>query len=297
MSKPTALPLWDVTEVNSVDPGSTREQEGWLAPAGVPEKPPFENFNFWQNLVYKWIKHFDENPAFPDNTINGLVPSNSVDSDHDITLSAGKCLDSTNTKILTLSAALTKQIDAAWAEGTNAGGLFAGSVSADTDYYFFLIEKDSDGTIDAGWDTSPIAANRPSGWSAYRMVHWDQTDGSANIKNFTAFESASGALEVEWKATQADYVSISSTTARVEYVLSAMPNSTVKGVLVGLGAKKWIRSTSFTDSVPSSTNEDSDSDIITGFSVQADANSKIAIRSLSSETISILTNGYVNERM
>ena len=59
MSKPTELPIWDETEVNVNPPGTTREQEGWLAPGGVPEKPAFEHFNYWQNLVYKWIKEIN----------------------------------------------------------------------------------------------------------------------------------------------------------------------------------------------------------------------------------------------
>lgn len=59
MAKPTVLPLWDETEVNSTDPGSTREQQGWLIPGGVPEKPAAEHFNFWQNLVWKWINEIN----------------------------------------------------------------------------------------------------------------------------------------------------------------------------------------------------------------------------------------------
>lgn len=55
MAKPTILPAWDTTEVNSVEPDQDHKDEGWLAPGGVPEKPKFQTFNFWQNNVYKWI--------------------------------------------------------------------------------------------------------------------------------------------------------------------------------------------------------------------------------------------------
>lgn len=60
MAKPAALPLWDTNETDTVDPGATRKSDGWLTPAGVPEKPPYQVFNFWQNLVYKWQLYLEE---------------------------------------------------------------------------------------------------------------------------------------------------------------------------------------------------------------------------------------------
>lgn len=55
MAKPTVLPIWDTDETNSIVPDAAHKLDGWLAPGGVPEKPPFQTFNFWQNAVYKWI--------------------------------------------------------------------------------------------------------------------------------------------------------------------------------------------------------------------------------------------------
>jgi hypothetical protein len=60
MTKPNKLPEWDTNEVNSVEVDGSRKTAGWLAPGGVPEKPPFQYFNYWQNLVYKWVKWLDE---------------------------------------------------------------------------------------------------------------------------------------------------------------------------------------------------------------------------------------------
>jgi hypothetical protein len=113
--------------------------------------------------------------------IAGLGLSNAADADHDITIAAGTCRDSTNAYTLTLASALTKQIDAAWAEGNNAGGMFTGVVGNNTWYHLFLIRKDSNGALDAGWDTSLTAANRPAGWTSYRLIRSHKTDGSANI--------------------------------------------------------------------------------------------------------------------
>jgi hypothetical protein len=116
--------------------------------------------------------------------IDGLITANAADADHDITVGAGECRDSANVYHMMLASAITKQIDAAWAAGSAAGGLFSGSVANATWYHVFLIRKDADGTIDAGFDTSVTAANRPAGYTAYRRIGSVLTDGSANILGF-----------------------------------------------------------------------------------------------------------------
>ena len=128
--------------------------------------------------------------------IDGLESSNAADADHDITISAGACRDNSDAHDMNLVSALTKQIDAAWVAGDNAGGLFSGTVAADTTYHLFLIRKDSDGSIDAGFDTSITAANIPAGYTSYRRVISIVTDGSANIIGFTAVETAGGGIRV-----------------------------------------------------------------------------------------------------
>ena len=116
--------------------------------------------------------------------ISGLHLSNDTDTDHDIQFAVGVALDSTHAKMLVLTTGMAKQIDAVWAAGDDAGGLFSGAVGNNTWYHCFLIEKDSDGTIDAGFDTSPTAANIPVGYSAYRRVGSVLTNGTANIIGF-----------------------------------------------------------------------------------------------------------------
>jgi hypothetical protein len=124
------------------------------------------------------------NRAFGRGYIDGLILSNGTDSDHDINIAAGECRDSTNTYNLVNAATLVKQIDASWAAGSAVGGLFSGSVANTTWYHVFLIRKDSDGSIDAGFDTSVTAANRPAGYSTYRRIGSVLTNGSANIIAF-----------------------------------------------------------------------------------------------------------------
>jgi hypothetical protein len=115
----------------------------------------------------------------------GLTTSNAADTDHDITIAVGGGMDdATTTYYIGLTAAITKRIDAAWAAGTGNGGLFSGNVGNATQYHIFIIKKDSDGTVDAGFDTSATAANKPAGYTYYKRVGWVLTDGSANILQF-----------------------------------------------------------------------------------------------------------------
>lgn len=127
-------------------------------------------------------------------TISGLVPSNAADADHDITISTGSARDSGDSKNLSLTSTITKQLDAAFVAGNNAGGLFTGTIAADTTYHLFIIQKDSDGSIDAGFDTSVIAANIPTGFTAFRRVYSFDTNASANIRPFNAIETNGGGI-------------------------------------------------------------------------------------------------------
>jgi len=114
----------------------------------------------------------------------GLQMSNDLDAEHDIRLGPGECTDADQTTGLVLRENLVKRIDAAWQPGSDAGGLFAGNVAADACYHVFLIKKDADGSMDGGFDASSAAANRPSGYSAWRRLGSILTDGGANILGF-----------------------------------------------------------------------------------------------------------------
>ncbi len=136
-----------------------------------------------------------QNNIFYGSYISGLVPSLAADTDHDITLSTGSCVDKTGAGIISLLAPLTKQLDATWVAGNGVGGMFSGvSLTADTTYHIHMIVKDSDGSNDWGYDTSLTAANKPAGYTAYRRVWSFKTDVSANIVPFSAIEAAGGGI-------------------------------------------------------------------------------------------------------
>lgn len=109
----------------------------------------------------------------PPGFIRGFKLSNSGgDLVNDIAIGTGVCRDFDNTRNVTLAAPVTKRLDAFWAAGDGAGGLFGVTAKApDTSYHMILIDNDLDPRLaDAGFSTSPIGADAPSGWTARRRV-------------------------------------------------------------------------------------------------------------------------------
>ncbi len=124
----------------------------------------------------------------PRGHIDGLVlANNGTAPDTDLDIAPGQARDSANATIMEITATLTKRLSAAWAAGSGNGGLFSGAVAASTWYHVHLIEKDADGSIDAGFDTDVAAANRPAGYSRTRRIGSVKTDGSSNILAFAQF--------------------------------------------------------------------------------------------------------------
>lgn len=112
--------------------------------------------------------------------LDGLILEQDSDAAHDIKVNLGECVDSTYAYHLVIGTVLTKQIDANWAAGDDAGGFPSGlTLTAGTFYYFFLIYNPTSGAVDAGFDSSLTAANLlsdASGYTAYRRigaVHWN----------------------------------------------------------------------------------------------------------------------------
>ena len=146
--------------------------------------------------------------------ISALTYQNSaVDATNDITIAAGRALDGTNTYLLTLSATLTKQLDAAWAVGDNAGGLDTG-VIGNSGYYIWLIARSDTGVVDALFSLSSTAPTMPTNYDFKRLIGWIERV-AGTIVAFTTYETEGGGLELLWSVPTLD-VNLSSTlgTAR-----------------------------------------------------------------------------------
>lgn len=147
------------------------------------------------------------------------LSNNTSDANNDIDITAGCVPDSTFARMLSWSSGMTKRLDASWAAGTNQGGLFSGSKANSTWYHFHAIEKDSDGSIDFGFDTSVTAANKPAGYTKYRRIGSVKTDGSGNLYGFWNVGDVFG-----FATKQTDYSALNPGTDSVDVVLSSPPN-------------------------------------------------------------------------
>ena len=113
------------------------------------------------------------------------IANNATDANNDIDFSAGNApLDDGSGQVI-LSSTLVKRLDASWVAGTNQGGLFSGTKAINTWYYLFAIVNTTTGATDAGFDSSVLGANVPSGWKISKILHAIRTDGSGNILNGT----------------------------------------------------------------------------------------------------------------
>ena len=124
----------------------------------------------------------------PRGYLSGMGMSNDTDTDHDILVGVGVVRDAANAVDIELTAAITKQIDASWASGDDAGGLSSSlTLSADTWYHVHAIIVS--GSADIGFDTSVTAANLVTDHSAtaYRRIGSVLTDSSSSIINFQQF--------------------------------------------------------------------------------------------------------------
>jgi len=123
-----------------------------------------------------------------DSIVGLKIENDSGDTANYIRINIGRCADSTLSKAMNLSVALVKRIDANWQAGTNMGGFPSSlTLAVDTTYHFFLIMH-TNGTIDAGFDSSVTAANllSDSGYTYYRRIGSIITAGGGpEIMEFT----------------------------------------------------------------------------------------------------------------
>jgi hypothetical protein len=118
----------------------------------------------------------------PFNYIGGLITSNNGgDPAKDIDIAPGEARDNTNVDNMRLAAAITKQIDAIWAVGTDQGGLDTGAVAADTLYAVWLIKRSDTGVVDALFSTSFTAPTMPTNYDRKRLIGAINTDGTPDI--------------------------------------------------------------------------------------------------------------------
>lgn len=244
--------------------------------------------------------------ALPRAYLAGLTLSNDTDATNDINITAGKARNATDDGDLVLSSEQTKQIDASWATGDDAGGLSSSlSLTNDVWYHIHLILVS--GTVEVGFDTSLTAANLIADHSAtkYRRIG-SVRRGTATNLGFTQvgddFLLDNPPLDVD--------VSNLSTTA-VLYTLTVPPGikvgARINTVVDSAGtAQIYVSSPDADDEVPSLTaaplrtmamKAATEEETMGPFTVRTDTSSQIRARaSASSTTFRVATLGWLDRR-
>ena len=110
------------------------------------------------------------------------IENDSGDLDHDILFNTGNFQFDDGSGQAVLSSNLIKRIDAAWVAGNNQGGLFSGTVAANSTYHMFVISNNDGSFVDAGFSTDINAADIPTGYTKKRRIASLRTNVSSNIR-------------------------------------------------------------------------------------------------------------------
>lgn len=137
-----------------------------------------------------------------DKMIQGLTYGiNGTDPTNDIDIAAGVAMDATGVYLLRGSA-MTKQLDANWAAGNNAGMLDTGAVG-NNGYYLWEIGRSDTGVVDYLASLSSTAPTMPANYDFKRLFGWVLRSGGANVA-FKTYETAGGGLEFLWDSPTLD---------------------------------------------------------------------------------------------
>lgn len=157
-----------------------------------------------------------------------------TDAVNDTNIAAGGCADETAAYWME-GAAITKQLDAAWAVGTNAGGLDTGAI-ANADYYIWRIARSDTGVVDALYSLSSTAPTMPASYDFKRKVGWIKRVG-ATIVAYHTYETEGGGIEMTWDSPTVD-VNLSNTlttSRRTDAAKVPLTFSVVAKLWAGMG--------------------------------------------------------------
>lgn len=118
----------------------------------------------------------------------GALSNNAGDATNDIDIAVGAASSEdaaiANRVLMSLATAITKQLDAAWAVGTNQGGRMSAGAIANTTYFVHLIQRVDTGVVDVGFDTSPTAPTLPTNYTKARRIGAIVRSGGAILAFF-----------------------------------------------------------------------------------------------------------------
>ncbi len=259
------------------------------------------------------IKTFTSAPVLPagmlTGALHGMTISNNVtDPTNDMDIASGVCRNSTDTVMMVLGASITKRLDAAWAVGTNQGGLDTGAIANDT-YHIHVIRRPDTGVVDVLFSTSPTAPTLPANYTQFRRIGSFMRVGGSIIRavqNGDRFMyTGGGTLDVN--ATNPGTAAVTRTlSVPTDIVLEAIVSVTLDAI-TSSGASWLLTSLDQDDVAESATNRTigigdaaGDDVQVTGMA-QVKTNTSAQIRSRTavsgaSDAFRLSTLGYIDNR-
>lgn len=156
------------------------------------------------------------------------LSNNGVDAVNDIDVTAGKCRDSTDTENMNLSA-ITKQLDAAWAVGTNQGMRDTGAISNGT-WHIFIIKRTDTGVVDVLASLSPTAPTMPTNYTKFRRIGSIIRSGGTIL----GFKQSGDLFRLN-DAPAVDFTTANPGTSAVTWTIGGCPTGIVVEALVRFG--------------------------------------------------------------
>ena len=135
--------------------------------------------------------------------IQGLtLANNATDATNDIDISVGSAMDSTNVLQMNLSSAFVKQIDAAFAEGTAAGGRDSSdNLTGAKWFHVYLIGDTTSNKSPDIFISTSTTPTPPTGWDVYRRIGSILWDGSAIVLFTWSGDGRSPVIQLDELAT------------------------------------------------------------------------------------------------
>lgn len=169
------------------------------------------------------------------------LANNGSDANNDIDIAVGEAVDSTNARLMQLTGALTKRIDASWVVGTNQGGLdgtesSAGTPDTSTWYHVYLIMRVDTGVVDVIFSESASAPTLPTNYTLYRRIGSVYNDGSGNIKAFHQYGD-----QFEWDVMPQDVNVSNQGTSAISYTLSVPTGLKLPVRILGLAFSSSVQ--------------------------------------------------------
>jgi len=180
---------------------------------------------------------------FPTGHLYGLTLANGTDATNDINIAAGTARDASDTYNYVLASTYVKQIDAAWALGSAAGGLDTGSVG-NSRYAIWGIGRSDTKVCDVLFSTSFSAPTMPTDYDFKVLIgEFTRTGGVNGTPLWYGPRRAStgyagitlGSPTASTSGTSIDFTGIPAWAKRVTVNLSAVSTSGTNHLLIQVG--------------------------------------------------------------